>query len=220
MPQYLTHKDNTFYFRQSVPQELRSIIGRREIKKSLGHDYVRAVSACKRYAVVADLLIADARVKLDDIPVDPYSTEGIRRTRHVPLTVVTPVLELEFANLIRRSLLDTDRKTRIAGMDSAEFDAYGQDIAASIQVLRRQLAMGNIEPMLESTQFFLIARGYAPEFSADDWRRIAYVMSQSIRVWPFAKSEGSSRTTLRRSSIASSKSRMRPNRRRPVARQQ
>jgi len=64
MPHYLTRKDNTFYFRQSVPQELRPIIGKREIKKSLGHDYVRAISECKRYAVVADLLIAEAPIKL------------------------------------------------------------------------------------------------------------------------------------------------------------
>lgn len=76
MPQYLTHKDNTFYFRQSVPQELRPIIGKREIKKSLGHDYIRAISECKRYAVVADSLIAEARVKLDAIPVEPYPTHG------------------------------------------------------------------------------------------------------------------------------------------------
>ena len=179
MPHYLTHKYNTFYFRQSVPQELRAIIGKREIKKSLGHDYIRAVSECKRYAVVADALIAEARAKLDAIPVDPYSREGIRRTRHVPLTVVTPDLELEFANLMRASLLDTDRNTRIAGMDAAEFDAYGQDIDASIKALRRQLAMGNVEPMLESSRFFLIGRGYAPDFSAGDWRRIAYVMTQA-----------------------------------------
>ena len=61
MPQYLTFKDNTFYFRQSIPAELRPLLGKREIKKSLGHDYARAVSECKRYAVVADLLIAEAR---------------------------------------------------------------------------------------------------------------------------------------------------------------
>jgi hypothetical protein len=43
MPNYLTRKDNTYYFRQTVPVELRRILGSLEIKKSLG-----------RYAVTAD----------------------------------------------------------------------------------------------------------------------------------------------------------------------
>ena len=80
MPHYLTRKDNTYYFRQSVPVELRSIVGRREIKKSLGRDYARAVRLCKREAVEADMVLAEARVKLENVPVDPYSSEGIRRT--------------------------------------------------------------------------------------------------------------------------------------------
>lgn len=179
MPQYLTHKHHTFYFRQSIPHELRPLLGKREIKKSLGRDYARAVSECKRYAVVADLLIAEARAKLDSLPVDPYSRQGIRRTRHVPLTRITPELEQEFANLMRASLLETDRNTRIAGMDGAAFDEYGRHIETSIQALRRQLAMGNVEPMLEPARIFLIGRGYAPDFSPDDWRRIAYVMTQA-----------------------------------------
>jgi integrase len=179
MPRYLTHKNNTFYFRQSVPEELRPIIGKREIKKSLGHDYVHAARECKRYAVIADQLIADARTQLDGIPVDPYSRQGIRRTRHVPLTSVSPALETEFANLIRAALLETDRNTRIAGMDAASFAEYGQQIEASIQALRRQLAMGNVEPMLESARIFLIGRGYTPDFSLEEWRRIAYAMTQA-----------------------------------------
>jgi hypothetical protein len=130
MPHYLTHKDNTFYFRQSVPQELRPIVGKREIKKSLGHDYFRAVSECKRYAVIADLLIAEARVKLDAVPSDPYSREGIRRTQHVPLTGVTPALELEFADtLIRKFGIEQAEivSTEVAkDFDWADaFHAYG-----------------------------------------------------------------------------------------------
>lgn len=85
-----------------------------KFKKSLGHDYPRAVCECKRFAVEADNLIADARCKLDNIPVDPYSQEGIRRTRHVRLTAVTPELEKHFGNLIKASLLETDQEARIA----------------------------------------------------------------------------------------------------------
>ncbi len=68
MPNYLTRKDNTYYFRQAVPVELRRILDRREIKKSLGHDYVAAVSACKRHAVIADNLLVKSRAKLDSAP--------------------------------------------------------------------------------------------------------------------------------------------------------
>jgi integrase len=179
MPQYLTHKDNTYYFRQSVPRELRTLVGRREIKKSLGHDYAWAVRECKRVAVDADNLLADARTKLDSLPVAPFSREGIRRTRHVPLTIVTSELEKQFGNLMRASLLETDENARIDGMDSDEFAEYGQHIELGITALRRQLAMGNLDPMLESTRIFLVGRGYHPDFSDKDWRRMAYVMTQA-----------------------------------------
>ena len=51
MPQYLTRKDNTYYFRQVIPLELHKILGKREIKRSLGRDYAKAMRACKRVAV-------------------------------------------------------------------------------------------------------------------------------------------------------------------------
>ena len=168
MPPYLTHKKNTFYFRQAVPAELRQLIGRREIKKSLGKDHVKAVRECKRYAVIADNLLADARAELDAIPIEPFSREGIRRTRHIRLTAVTPELETQFANLMRAALLETDLNTRIAGMDHDEFKAYGELIESSIKALRRQLAMGQVEPMLESCQLFLVGRGYEPDFFIED----------------------------------------------------
>ena len=159
MPPYLTRKDNTYYFRQAVPAELRAILGKREIKKSLGRDYVRAVRDCKRYAVEADGLIADARAQFDNRPVEPFSYEGIRRTRAIPLDRVTPELETKFGNLMRASLLETDQEAHIAGMERKAFMEYGQHIEAAIIALRQQLAMGNVEPMLQSTHMFLIGRG-------------------------------------------------------------
>ena len=179
MPPYLTRKQNTYYFRQSIPAELRAILGKREIKKSLGRDYVRALRDCKRVAVEADSMLADARAQFDNRPVEPFSYEGIRRTRHIPLTRVTPELEIEFSNLVCAALLETDQETRIAGMDHETFTEYGQHIQDGLAALRRQLAMGDLEPMFNSTREFLIGRGYQPEFSLEDWRRLAYAMTQS-----------------------------------------
>lgn len=179
MPQYLTHKKNTYYFRQGVPEELRVIIGRREIKRSLGRDYNKAVSECKRYAVVADGLIADARAKLDGMLIEPYSTEGIRRTKHLLLLRLTPELETEFGNLMRASLLDTDKNTRVSGMTDDEFDEYGKFIEDSLVALRDQLRRGKVEPMLESSRLFLVGRGYDPRFTEEEWRRVAYVMTEA-----------------------------------------
>jgi len=179
MPPYLTLKNNTYYFRQGVPAELRHIIGRREIKKSLGQNYPAAVRECKRFALIADNQIAEARTHLDSIPVDPFSREGIRRTRFVTLNAVTPELEAQVGNLVRASLLDTDRRKRIAGMTPEEFDEYSAHIDLAITALRRQLSMGFVEPMLESARIFLIGRGYTPEFSDSDWRKIAYVVTQA-----------------------------------------
>jgi hypothetical protein len=87
MSLYLCRKaNNTFYFRQVIPAELRPIIGRREIKQSLGREYVQAVRQSKRVAVEADNLLADARARLDSKIIDPYSFEGVRRTKLMPLT--------------------------------------------------------------------------------------------------------------------------------------
>ncbi|MFH1495198.1 MAG: site-specific integrase [Pseudomonadota bacterium] len=179
MPPYLTHKDNTYYFRQSVPAELRQIIGKREIKKSLGRDFPKAVRECKRYAVEADNQIAEARAIFDNLPVDPYSSEGILRTQRLPLTCITPELEKRFGSLMRIALLENDQETRIAGMDQEAFEVYGQHIEDAIKSLRRQLAMGNVEPMLEPARTHLIGRGYDPRLSPTDWRRLAYVMTQA-----------------------------------------
>lgn len=118
MPQYLTRKDNTYYFRQAVPVELRAIIGTREIRRSLGRDYATAVRECKRFAVTADSLIENARAQFDSIPRSPYSKDAIRHTRPVSITQFTPEIERQYANLIREALLETDRETRVAGLDS------------------------------------------------------------------------------------------------------
>ncbi len=179
MPQYLLRKDNTFYFRQVVPAELRPILGKREIKKSLGHDYVKAVRACKREAVHADNLLAEARFQLDRLPVEPYSREGIRRTRLVSLTQVTPELETQLANLTRASLLEADEQRRLNGMGRQEFGEYTEEVEASLTALRRQLAMADVGPMIPSVQTFLVGRGYLPDFTENDWRRLAYVMTQA-----------------------------------------
>lgn len=179
MPPYLTLKNNTYYFRQAVPSELRSILGKREIKKSLGQNYPAAVRECKRFALIADNLIAEARVQLDSVPVDPFSPQGIRRTCFVTLNSVTPELEVQVGNLVRASLLDTDRRKRIAGMTPEEFNEYSAHIDQGITSLRKQLAMGYVEPMFESARIFLIGRGYTPEFSESDWRKIAYVVTQA-----------------------------------------
>ena len=150
MPPYLTRKNQTYYFRQAVPVELRSIIGKREIKKSLGRDYAKAVRDCKRFSVEVDDLLAAARATYDSKPVDPYSRAGIRRTRAIEITSLTPEFERQLANLVREVHLETDQARRIAGMSSDEFAEYGIHIREAIVALRRQLAMGQLEPMLES----------------------------------------------------------------------
>jgi hypothetical protein len=48
---------------------LRAILGKREIEKSLGHDYLRSVHDCQRFAVGADALLAGARAQLDSAPI-------------------------------------------------------------------------------------------------------------------------------------------------------
>lgn len=179
MPPYLHFKGNTYYFRRAVPAELRPIIGRREIKKSVGRDYDHAVRECRRKAVLSDELFDEARTTLDSIPVEPTSRDGIRRTRLLTLKTLNDATEQQFANLMRASLLDTDRRKRAAGMSKEEFAAYGEEIQASLDALRQQVASGNLGPAEQSAHTFLAASGYLAEFSPEEWRRLAYTMTEA-----------------------------------------
>ena len=90
------------------------------------------------------------------------------------MTQVTPELESQLGNLVRVSLLETDLNTRIAGMNRQDFADDSQHIVGMIQALRRQLAMGDVAPLVGSAQFLLVGRGYEPELTEEDWRRLAY----------------------------------------------
>ncbi|MDM0071082.1 site-specific integrase [Variovorax sp. J31P207] len=179
MPQYLARKGNTYYFRQAVPAELRHIIGKREVKKTLGSDFDAAKRACKQKAVEVDCLIADARAALDsmDLPFD--SRANIQRTKRIRLATLSADVERKFSNQLRESLLDTDRRRRIDGFTAEDFAAYEREVRDLLDVLRRQLAMGRVEPMIESTAAHLHGLGYDAEFSEAEWRRLAFVATEA-----------------------------------------
>lgn len=80
---------------------------------------------------------------------------------------------------MRGALLEGDQNKRIAGLSREEFEEYGQEINATLDALRMQLAMGKVEPMLNAASVFLTGRGYKPNFSADEWRRLAYVLTEA-----------------------------------------
>ncbi len=52
-----------YLFRVVVPEPLRAVIGKREIKKSLGKDYREAVSQARLLALQVDKQIADLQVQ-------------------------------------------------------------------------------------------------------------------------------------------------------------
>lgn len=179
MPPYLTRKGLTYYFRQAVPAELRQVIGKREIKASLGRDFAAAVRQCKRLAVKTDDRFADARATLDAIPADPYDWEAIKQARHLPITELSPDLSRQYAQFIEYSILETDRDARIEGLDDAGYRAQGEHIQGSISALRQQLATGKVDSMRASAHFFLVGRGYDPQFSDEEWRRVAYLSTEA-----------------------------------------
>jgi integrase len=164
LPQYLTRKANTYYFRQGVPAELRDAIGRREIKKSLGSDYAYAVRECKRYAVVADNILADARARLDAVVSDPLDNvrQAVKRTHLVKVREVTPALEAEIANWIREAYLESDQARRRDGslVKAKSFNEYGRDIEAGLTAMKRQVATGQVAPMMKSMDVTLWGCGY------------------------------------------------------------
>ena len=76
---HLTRLWGQWYFRRVIPADLRQIIGQREIKHPVGHNYAQAVAGLRLHGVESDLLFEQARRKLDRITRTTATDDEIRR---------------------------------------------------------------------------------------------------------------------------------------------
>ena len=61
---YMQKVGTRYTFRRGIPQQLCSVIGKREIKIPVGADYKEACRLVRHHAVATDQAFADARNKL------------------------------------------------------------------------------------------------------------------------------------------------------------
>jgi integrase len=175
LPQGTYRTPHGFQFRVVVPESLRQIIGKREIKKSLGRDYRTAVSEARLLALQVDRQFAEAREHLGIAQAGPDSIDSFLSqpidARYKPITKVTPELVAGIKALWLASL-DADLQWRRQGVDDEDFDALQQNIADFKARIARALARGDAEPFIPAVRGLLAGRGYELAVAPEEERQL------------------------------------------------
>ncbi|MCW5613577.1 MAG: hypothetical protein KIT32_00570, partial [Rhodocyclaceae bacterium] len=175
LPQGTYRTPHGFLFRVVVPESLRQIIGKREIKKSLGRDYRTAVSEARLLALQVDRQFAEAREHLGIAQAGPDSIDSFLNqpidARYKPITKVTPELVAGIKALWLSSL-DADLQWRRQGVDDEDFDALQQNIADFKARIARALARGDAEPFIPAVRGLLAGRGYELAVAPEEERQL------------------------------------------------
>lgn len=173
-----------FQFRLVVPEDLRQLIGKREIKKSLGKDYTTAARQAKLLAVQVDRQLDEARAKISTTREEQKGLEAYLATpvnkRPKPITQVTPEL-VEGLKGLWLSSLDADLAWRRQGVDDEEFEALQDNIATLQKALADALARGRPDPFIPAVHQMLAGRGYDLMVSEEDQRQLVLEVLPAIQ---------------------------------------
>lgn len=175
LPQGTYRTPHGFQFRVVVPESLRQLIGKREIKKSLGRDYRTAVSEARLLALQVDRQFAQARERLGVAQGGPDSIDSFLSqpidTRYKVITKVTPELVAGIKALWLGSL-DADLRWRCQGVEDDDFEALQQNIVDFKGRIGRALARGDAEPFIPAVRGLLAGRGYELAVAPDEERQL------------------------------------------------
>ncbi len=173
-----------FQFRLVIPEDLRPLIGKREIKKTLGKDYVAAVRQAKLVAVQVDRELEAARTKLtaskeEQDGLEVYLATPVN-TRLKPITRVTPEL-VEGLKGLWLAGLQADMDWRRQGVDDEDYEALQENIPAIQKALADALARGRPEPFVPAARQLLIGRGFDLMVSDEDLRQLVLDILPAIQ---------------------------------------
>lgn len=178
MPEYLSRKGGSYVFRQGVPAALRGIIGKREVKKSLGSDYAKALSLSKALAHETDRRFQAARAQLAD-----RSRMAHRNFNEVVvIREITPEFIAQFRARWMAIVDAADMQRRTGGLKNvpqAEIDEVLEDQHAIVPDLRKALSTGDVSAFIHPTHQTLFMMGYRLADSllgTSDERRLALEM--------------------------------------------
>ncbi|MEJ2646033.1 MAG: site-specific integrase [Gammaproteobacteria bacterium] len=175
LPRNCYRTPHGFVFRIVVPEALRPLIGKREIKKSLGRDYREAVSRARTFAAEAEQQLAAARAQHT---LQRQHEDGLAVFRRTPLekrlkriTRVTSELAAGLRSLWLSSLTE-DIAWRRRGVDEADYEELNQNITEMRERIAQALARGQPEPFVPAIHALLIGRGYELDISPEEERQL------------------------------------------------
>lgn len=184
LPSNTYRTSNGYAFRVVVPKALRELVGKREIKKSLGKDYQKAVSQARLLALQVDRQFNELREQLGKKEALQSGLEGFLAKpidqRLKPLTVITPELVAGLKSLWLASL-ETDLAWRRDGVDDEDYEALQENIAALKTHIAYALARGKAEPFIPVVRTLLLGRGYDLAVSAEEERKLVLDLLPAIQ---------------------------------------
>lgn len=173
MPALPSHTYKTrhgYLFRVVVPEPLRELLGKREIKKSLGHDYRSACSEAYRLSLETDRLFQSARNKHQTQQSQRQTLDNFLslppQKRLQPITEVTDELVTSVKHLWLATL-DADLEHRREGLDEEEYDQPQNNINSMKAKIGSALARGDVTAFIPAVRTFLHGRGYALNLSPE-----------------------------------------------------
>lgn len=184
LPRNVYRTPNGFVFRVVVPTSLRSFVGKREIKKSLGADRGSALSEAKVLALQVDRDFAAARAQFEKVRLDQASVDGflgqLPEKRSRVITKLTPELTQGLRSLWLATL-DADLSWRREGIDDDEYDELDANIADMKRRIARALATGQAQAFIPVVRFLATGRGYEFALSEDAERQLVLDLLPAIQ---------------------------------------
>lgn len=186
LPRNTYRTPHGFQFRKVVPAALRHIIGKREIKESLGKSYREAVSQANIWAVRVDKELGEARkqLKAPSLPVADHSIDAFlappRDKRLKPVTAVTAEL-IDGLKSLWLSTLDADVVWRNQGLDDEDMDELDENIKELKALLARSIARGHAAPFIPFVNQLLLMRGYELMVESEAERQLVLAVLPAVQ---------------------------------------
>ncbi len=184
MPPNLRRTPSGYQYRRVVPVDLRTAIGKTEIKKNLGSVFSVAKKLHAQLEVETNTLFATARAtgghssvsSLQEYEQTPPQSRRLRK-----ISASEPGLADRLGSLWLATL-ETDFEARRSGSrDDEECDELEQSVRDGLKHAKRALARGNVEPYLPTVSTLLLGRGYQLEGSVEDLHKLTFDFLSSVR---------------------------------------
>jgi hypothetical protein len=184
MPSHIYPRGTTYIFRRIVPAELRHIIGRSEIKKSLCKDFREACRLGAVFTVETDEQFKTARLLLADLitaeqSLDAYISKPIdnrmKTIRTLPDGFSRALAEFWFCGLA------IDLQRRLEGISNEEFEEMERSVAEIRPLINRALATGQLDGWYSSIATLCAGRGYFLDLPEPELRSLTFDMLKAYK---------------------------------------